>query len=408
MKLNVFFEMELILLVIFSVFIPVGIYLFLYKKIAISRWTVVAFALLLVVVAGIDVILLQSLTEKAKATESLLHDRLFSGQLSLILYLLPAAFAGLGVNLLSHVLVNHLNDAEKEFDREHREFGRHGVVNPSHWLQEVSRSEGQPEPFVLMGAAVSVAAIFVLDLLTGTDIRLHVLYIFPLAIVARYCPRLKMVITALVVTSILQVITFSQDAQSILSFATDVFVAISASLLTMFLARKGRNAYLLAVNQAATDPLTCLPNRRAFMAEVGSEIARQKRYGGFFSLAVLDLDGFKKLNDAQGHAAGDEALKLAAEVLRSCTRESDSIGRIGGDEFAVLLPNTQDVDCAYMFHQLCISIATRMAATGFSITASIGCKTFQTSPESLSAALQQADEIMYEAKKRGKNQAVHA
>jgi len=408
MKLNVFFEMELILLVIFSVFIPVGIYLFLYKKIAISRWTVVAFALLLVVVAAIDVILLQSLTEKAKETESLLHDRLFTGQLSLILYLLPAAFAGLGVNLLSHVLVNHLNDAEKEFDREHRELGRRGVVNSSHWFHDVSSSEGHSEPLVLIGATISVAVVFVLDLMTGADIKLHVLYIFPLAVVARYCARLSMVITALTVTIILQVITFSHDAQAIPSFATDVFVAFSASLLTMFLARKGRHAYLVAINQAATDQLTSLPNRRAFMAEVESEIARQKRYGGIFSLAVLDLDGFKGLNDSQGHAAGDEALKLAAEVLRSCTRESDSIGRIGGDEFSVLLPNTHEEDCDYIFNQLCMTIAARMSTVGCSVTASIGSRTFQAPPNSASDALQQADEVMYDAKRRGKNQAVHA
>jgi len=159
-------------------------------------------------------------------------------------------------------------------------------------------------------------------------------------------------------------------------------------------------------NQAATDSLTGLANRRALVAELESEITRQRRCGGVFSLAVLDLDGFKALNDSKGHASGDEALKLAADILRSCTRASDSVGRLGGDEFAVIMPNTQDVDCSLMFHELCRTIAERMGTAGFELTASIGCKTFRAPPESPSCALQLADKIMYDAKAGGKNRAV--
>jgi diguanylate cyclase (GGDEF)-like protein len=163
----------------------------------------------------------------------------------------------------------------------------------------------------------------------------------------------------------------------------------------------------VAVNQALTDPLTSLANRRAFMAAVDSEIARQRRYGGIFSLAVLDLDGFKALNDSRGHRAGDEGLQLVAAVLRSNTRQGDSVARIGGDEFAVLLPNTQDVDCDFLYRKLGNSVAERMAAGGFAVTASIGCKTFRQPPGSASNALQQADAIMYDAKMSGKNCVVH-
>ena len=142
------------------------------------------------------------------------------------------------------------------------------------------------------------------------------------------------------------------------------------------------------------------------MEELESEIARQRRYGGIFSLAVLDLDGFKALNDSKGHPAGDEVLKLVADILRNCTRESDSVSRIGGDKFAVLMPNTQDVDCGFMIHKLCATIEKQMAAAGFAITASIGNKTFRAPPENTAQALSQADEIMYDAKRQGKNRAV--
>jgi diguanylate cyclase (GGDEF)-like protein len=407
MKPDMLFEMELILLVIFSVFIPVGIYLFLYRKIAVSRGTVIAFALLLIVVAGIDVVLLQSLSEKAKETGTLFDDQFFSGQLSLILYLLPAAFAGLGVNLLSHVLVSHLNEAEIVFDKEHRALGPRGESSPS-ITNRGQRSEHPSEPLVLVGSVLGVAIIFLLDLWTGTNIRLHVLYVFPLALVSRYCSRITMTVFALALTTVLQVITFSRDALSATSFASDVFVAFAASLLIIFLARKGRSAYLTAINQATSDSLTNLMNRRAFIAEVDSEIARQKRYGGIFSLAIIDLDDFKSLNDSMGHTAGDEALRLTSEILQTSTRESDSIGRIGGDEFAILMPNTPDSDCCYIFNQMCVSIASKMAAAGFAVTASVGVKMFQTPPVSTAEALQQADEIMYRAKKSGKNQALNS
>jgi diguanylate cyclase (GGDEF)-like protein len=120
-------------------------------------------------------------------------------------------------------------------------------------------------------------------------------------------------------------------------------------------------------------------------------------------LACLDLDGFKQLNDTHGHAVGDEALKLATEILLNCTRETDCVGRIGGDEFAILMPNTQIVDCSSILEKLHTTIETRMSERGFAVTASIGCKNFEVAPDNAFQVLLAADKIMYEAKKRGKN-----
>lgn len=403
MNQTVLFEMEFMLLVLFSVVVPVCIYGFLYKKLAISRWTVVAFAILLLIIAGIDVFLLQSLSAKAKATESQIDATLFLGQLSLALYLLPAAFAGLGVNLLTHILVNHLNEAELVFDKMHEASDGSGKNNALQRPKSSRAREEVSELWVLTGSGIATLAIFVLDIWTGAEIRLHVLYIFPLAMVARNCGKLTITIVTLLIVTVLQIITFSLDAVSLSPFIFDVMVAVSAALLIVFLARAARNKYLVALELAETDPLTSLANRRAFLLDVDSEIARQRRYGGIFTLAVLDLDGFKAVNDSRGHAAGDEVLKLLATILRTSLRGSDSIGRLGGDEFAILLPNTADTDCAEMLHKLCAGVAKRMADGGFAITVSIGCKTFRGPPDSTAQALQQADEIMYEAKCNGKN-----
>src|SRR6202012_1887948 len=95
-----------------------------------------------------------------------------------------------------------------------------------------------------------------------------------------------------------------------------------------------------------TDELTRLHNRRGLETVIRREIARQKRYGGVFSLAIIDLDRFKELNDFQGHAAGDRALELIGRVLSKSTRQSDSVGRLGGDEFVIVMPDTRHWESA--------------------------------------------------------------
>jgi diguanylate cyclase (GGDEF)-like protein len=260
------------------------------------------------------------------------------------------------------------------------------------------------EMLICCASAAAAAAIFTADLIIPADIRLHGLYVFPLAIVGRYCGHLLWPAVLLIVTTVLQYTAFSMQVVAAPSAISDVLVPFATSVLTLFLARSWRTSYLIALNQAATDSLTELANRRAFIVEVDTEIARQKRYGGSFSLAVLDLDGFKALNDSKGHRAGDEALKLVADTLRRHTRNSDSLGRIGGDEFAILMPNTA-ADCAPTLRNLCAAIAASTATADCALTASIGCKTFRSPPENAIFALQEADKVMYEAKSGGKNRA---
>lgn len=216
-------ELELVLLVVFSLVIPAGVYAFLYGRLSISRWTVLAFAVLLIVLAGVDVGLLQSLTEKARGSPGLPGVQLFSDQLALVLYVLPAAFAGLGVNLLSHVLVNHLNEAERRFDHRH---------------PPDARARRGQDSLMLFWAALATSTIFVLDLATGDNIRLHALYLFPLAWVARRARSWLPTGLALLGVSALQIVTFSLEAGGIASFITDALASVSASLLVVALARR--------------------------------------------------------------------------------------------------------------------------------------------------------------------------
>ena len=119
MTTSVFAESAFWLLVVFSAVVPIVIYGVLLVKRAVSRSTVLILGLALVVIAGADVYLLQKLATAAKLTSSLADDAVFVSEVSLGLYLLPALFGGIGVNLVSHVLIRHLVEAEKEFEKEH-------------------------------------------------------------------------------------------------------------------------------------------------------------------------------------------------------------------------------------------------------------------------------------------------
>ncbi|WP_191083738.1 sensor domain-containing diguanylate cyclase [Roseococcus microcysteis] len=152
-------------------------------------------------------------------------------------------------------------------------------------------------------------------------------------------------------------------------------------------------------NLALTDALTGLANRPALMDALGRAIGP----GAGFSVLCLDLDGFKGLNDSQGHAVGDLALTEVAQELRLACGTGDVAARLGGDEFALLLASGE---AEPMAERVRTGIARRMAAQGWAVTASIGGVTFHAPPEDAASALAMADALLYEAKRGGRNRAV--
>ena len=117
---SVFYEIEFFILVLTSLLLPAGIYAVLLLKRSISHWTVLFLAVVLITLSGIDLVLLQALAARARTTPSTFDEKLFTTELAIALYLLPAVFAGIGVNLVSHVPIRHLTHAEAKFDHEAR------------------------------------------------------------------------------------------------------------------------------------------------------------------------------------------------------------------------------------------------------------------------------------------------
>jgi diguanylate cyclase (GGDEF)-like protein/PAS domain S-box-containing protein len=154
---------------------------------------------------------------------------------------------------------------------------------------------------------------------------------------------------------------------------------------------------------ARTDTLTGLANRRAFYEAVQSERARSARYGRPVTLAYIDLDHFKRINDTLGHAVGDELLACVADALRSTLRASDIVGRLGGDEFAVLLPETNATAAEPLLRKLHEILTLAMVAKSWPVTFSLGAATFLDNPPPIEEMIRTADELMYTVKKSGKN-----
>lgn len=151
------------------------------------------------------------------------------------------------------------------------------------------------------------------------------------------------------------------------------------------------------------DPLTELCNRRRFEEELHRQLARCRRYGEQAALLMIDLDGFKAINDTHGHSAGDDMLKAVAHALSSSIRESDSIARIGGDEFAVIMANVAPENVSLVAHKLrMVILATEITVAGetVGVDASIGAEPLDAHTSDQQAAMARADAAMYRVKNR--------
>jgi len=164
------------------------------------------------------------------------------------------------------------------------------------------------------------------------------------------------------------------------------------------------NARLEALS--TTDPHTGLPNHRAMVSALDSELERSYRYHRACSLLFVDLDHFKDLNDAHGHLAGDGVLAEVAQVMRRCLRGVDTVGRWGGEEFIVLLPETDATAGLEAAERIRASIAAHECATagGARVTCSVGLAAYPLDGDERDRLMEVADRAMYAAKKMGRNQ----
>jgi diguanylate cyclase (GGDEF)-like protein len=158
---------------------------------------------------------------------------------------------------------------------------------------------------------------------------------------------------------------------------------------------------------SSTDPLTGIGNHRAFEDAVRREIARGGRRSAPLSLVYIDLDRFKELNDSRGHPQGDALLRIVGGALEASVRAVDSAARVGGDEFAVLLPDTGPEACRQVVTRIRDRLRSSARQAGFWNTFSVGAVTFERPPEDAASAVAAVDRAMYLVKRSGRDGVHH-
>ena len=271
-------------------------------------------------------------------------------------------------------------------------------------------SSGRTPLYMTAGAVALVVVVGVIDYLTGFQSSFAPMYMVPVAVIAWFRGRSAGVVAAFFAGAVQLSFDYAAagstrylagiawNTVSVVLLAT--FMAVTLALLHNVLDQESR--------LARTDPTTEVSNARGFSEQLAAEIARSRRYGRSFSVAYLDLDDFKQVNDRLGHAAGDRLLKLAGVAMTRMLRESDSIGRLGGDEFALLFPETGEDAARTVGDKLLETFAELSRDEDWRTAASIGIATFTQPPESGDEVLRCADDLMYEAKRAGKGRVVVA
>jgi diguanylate cyclase (GGDEF)-like protein len=272
---------------------------------------------------------------------------------------------------------------------------------------------------VALAVVAALAGVGLLDYVTGPWVSFALFYVAPVLAAAWWLGRGPALLAALTAG----VAWFEAEAWGHRGEPTRSLLWNSLSRLAMLVAmvamvvriREDRRrlkdmnvqlATLLDAEEklARTDALTGLPNRRAFLERLTDELARAKRSGHPVCIAYIDIDNFKRINDAKGHVEGDEFLKQVAQAIRETIRASDVAARLGGDEFAVLFTDAKRSAVEPLARRLLTrahSLGERYP--GLDVGASVGMAWFESAPDAPEQLLDRADGAMYEAKSAGKH-----
>ena len=252
----------------------------------------------------------------------------------------------------------------------------------------------------------------VLDYATGWELSFSVFYLLPVSMVAWYAGRWPGVAVAAGSAAVWAIANRLAGQTHDSTFLTGwnalvrlgFFLVVSLTLTEL---RRTLAALHAALDReqalARIDSLTGISNARAFYEMAEREVSRAARYAHPLTLAYIDADGFKVVNDRLGHSAGDRVLKAIAQALTAAVRITDVVARLGGDEFAVLFPETGPEAARTALEKLQRALGEAMAAEGVPVTFCIGAVGASRPARTVDELIRQADALMYEVKHAGKN-----
>ena len=244
-----------------------------------------------------------------------------------------------------------------------------------------------------------------LEYVSGKEFSVTVFYLIPIALAAWYAHRDASVLVAFVsigaffVTDALLGNTYANRLAPYWNATTRLSIYLGVILILSGL----KESLAREKDMARFDDLTGAANRRYFIEKADAEIKRALRYHRPISIAYIDIDDFKPVNDQLGHSAGDRLLRVVAETMQANIRGTDMVARLGGDEFVLLLPETGSASARTTTQRVLASLVQAMSEHNRTVTFSIGALTFAVPPDTVDELLRKADAMMYGVKSTGKN-----
>ena len=259
--------------------------------------------------------------------------------------------------------------------------------------------------FLTFFASLVAILLGIIDHLSGIEISFSVAYLIPISLAAWYINRRTGFFISLL-SAISWLVTDLSAGHEYSHPAIPMWNSIARLiffLIITFLLSKIRTQLQAEEKLADTDPLTGLANRRSFLERARYELERSKRYIHPFTIAYIDLDNFKSVNDVFGHGVGDTLLCSVADTLRKNVRLTDIIARLGGDEFAVLFSETGGKPAQEVVNKTQKHLLESMIENNWPVTFSIGAVSFEKPMTDIRDMIKLSDDLMYKVKKNGKN-----
>jgi diguanylate cyclase (GGDEF)-like protein len=266
----------------------------------------------------------------------------------------------------------------------------------------------QPWAVLWVEAIVLAALVSLIDFLTPAEFSFSVFYMIPVIFAAWFISRragffiAAASVLAWVYLDALSGATFSSALVPVWNAAMRfLFFSVVLVLVSIMKESKAREAVL-----ARTDSLTGVANGRSFFDRASLELATMRRTGRPMTVAYVDLDNFKHVNDTRGHSEGDRLLVASARAIRGRLRSTDMVARLGGDEFGILLPGTDRVAAPGVLQAIEDEVRGTVGGK-WPIDCTIGAITFEEPPESVDFMVRVSDGLMYDGKRRGRGRVEH-
>jgi len=263
---------------------------------------------------------------------------------------------------------------------------------------------GRSVPQIIILSILLILLVGGVDHLTGFELSFSIFYIIPIALASWYASLnigIFLSLFSAIIWFVADLLSGHVYSYNIILF-WNVLVRLGFFIIVSLLLARMKISFKMVADLADTDGLTGLFNGRAFRESAMKMFEFCGRIKRPTALAYIDLDNFKQINDTFGHTEGDRVLKVVANTLSKYLRNTDIVGRMGGDEFAIVLPDTDRGQAVTVIEKMHLHLKEEIGIHNWPIGFSIGVTVFIVPPKTVDDAIKKADNLMYRVKKAGK------